>query len=131
MRLGVIKEFLESDLQPDVGKALEEALRTLQQLGAEQVELSLPLIDKATAAYYVISLAEASSNLARYDGVRYGYRAQEYGDIHDMMARSRAQGFGNEVIRRILARSEEHTSELQSRGHLVCRPLLEKKKTRS
>lgn len=103
MRIGVIKEFLESDLQPDVSKALEEALRTLQQLGAEQVELSLPLIDKATAAYYVISLAEASSNLARYDGVRYGYRAQEYGDIHDMMARSRAQGFGNEVIRRILA----------------------------
>jgi len=103
LRIGVIKEFLNDTLNADVARSLDEALRTLEQLGAERVEVSLPLIDKATAAYYVISPAEASSNLARYDGVRFGHRAEQYGDIHDMMARSRAEGFGTEVKRRLLA----------------------------
>ena len=103
LRIGLIKEFLENDLEPEVAKSLEEALQTLEKLGAERVEVSLPLIDMATAAYYVISPAEASSNLSRFDGVRFGHRAQDYSDIHEMMSRSRSEGFGPEVKRRILA----------------------------
>ncbi len=103
LRIGIIKEFLEDDLQPEVAKSLQEALQTLEQLGAVRVDVSLPLIDMATAAYYVISPAEASSNLARFDGVRFGHRAQQYNDIHEMIARSRSEGFGTEVKRRILA----------------------------
>jgi len=103
LRIGLIKEFDWQALDPQIAQALEQALATLEQLGAQRVEVSIPLSDKASAAYYIISPAEASSNLARFDGVRYGHRTQDYQDIHDMMARSRAEGFGTEVIRRILA----------------------------
>src|SRR5690625_1262273 len=103
LRIGIIKEFLENDLQPEVVKSLDEALQTLEKLGAERVEVSLPLIDMATAAYYVISPAEASSNLSRFDGVRFGHRTEHYQDLHEMTARSRSEGFGPEVKRRILA----------------------------
>lgn len=103
LRIGIIKEFLENDLEPEVAQSLQEALQTLEKLGAVQVEVSLPLIDMATAAYYVISPAEASSNLSRFDGVRFGHRADDYNDIHEMIARSRSEGFGTEVKRRILA----------------------------
>ena len=82
--------------------AIDAALAEYRKLGAETVEVSLPSIGQSVAAYYVIAPAEASSNLSRFDGVRYGYRATEYSDLNDMYAKSRAQGFGEEVKRRIL-----------------------------
>jgi aspartyl-tRNA(Asn)/glutamyl-tRNA(Gln) amidotransferase subunit A len=86
----------------DVRAAVEAALATFRTLGAVTVEVSLPRSGMAVPAYYVIAPAEASSNLSRYDGVRYGYRAPEYGNLDDMYAKTRAQGFGAEVKRRIL-----------------------------
>src|SRR5690625_1013658 len=103
LRIGVIKEFLNDTLNADVARSLDVALSTIDQLGAERDEVSLPIIHQSKKGYYVISPAEASSKLARYDGVRFGHRAEQYGDIHDMMARSRAEGFGTEVKRRLLA----------------------------
>jgi aspartyl-tRNA(Asn)/glutamyl-tRNA(Gln) amidotransferase subunit A len=81
---------------------VEAAIAEYRQLGAETVAVSLPSMGLSVAAYYVIAPAEASSNLARFDGVRYGYRAPEYHDLNDMYCKSRAQGFGAEVKRRIL-----------------------------
>ena len=82
--------------------AIDAALGEYRKLGAETIEVSLPSIGQSVSAYYVIAPAEASSNLSRFDGVRYGYRASEYSDLNDMYAKSRAQGFGEEVKRRIL-----------------------------
>lgn len=82
--------------------AVEAALAQFEQLGAVRVPVSLPRTELAIPAYYVIAPAEASSNLARYDGVRYGHRAAQYGDLNEMISRSRAEGFGDEVKRRIL-----------------------------
>ena len=81
---------------------VQDAIAEYRKLGAETVEISLPNMQHGVAAYYVIAPAEASSNLSRFDGVRYGYRAPEYGDLADMYQKSRAQGFGAEVKRRIL-----------------------------
>jgi aspartyl-tRNA(Asn)/glutamyl-tRNA(Gln) amidotransferase subunit A len=102
LRIGLPKEFFGAGMDPDVRAAVEAALDEYRKLGATTVEVSLPNSGLSVPAYYVIAPAEASSNLSRFDGVRYGYRAAEYGDLNDMYAKSRAQGFGAEVKRRIL-----------------------------
>jgi aspartyl-tRNA(Asn)/glutamyl-tRNA(Gln) amidotransferase subunit A len=102
LKIGVPKEFFGEGLNPDVQKVIEEALRYYEKLGAEIVNISLPNNHLAIPAYYVIAPAEASSNLSRYDGVRYGYRTKEYDDLMDMYFKTRQEGFGDEVKRRIL-----------------------------
>jgi aspartyl-tRNA(Asn)/glutamyl-tRNA(Gln) amidotransferase subunit A len=102
VRIGVPKEFFGDGLAADVAHAVDSAIMQFEKLGATRVEISLPRTSLAIPAYYVIAPAEASSNLSRFDGVRYGHRAAEYKDLADMIARSRAEGFGAEVKRRIL-----------------------------
>ncbi len=102
LRIGVPKEYFGAGLDADVAAAVEAALAEFEKLGAKRVAVSLPNSSLSVPAYYVIAPAEASSNLSRYDGVRYGHRAAEYGDLSDMYRKSRAQGFGAEVKRRIL-----------------------------
>ena len=102
LRIGLPKEFFGEGLAPDVGRAIEAAVAQFQSLGCEVVEVRLPQTRLSIPAYYVLAPAEASSNLARFDGVRYGYRAPEYGDLREMYMKTRAQGFGGEVKRRIL-----------------------------
>jgi aspartyl-tRNA(Asn)/glutamyl-tRNA(Gln) amidotransferase subunit A len=102
LRIGVPEEFFNEGLADNVAQAVENALKTCESLGARRVGISLPRTRLSIPAYYVIAPAEASSNLSRYDGVRYGHRAQTYTDLADMTSRSRAEGFGPEVRRRIL-----------------------------
>jgi aspartyl-tRNA(Asn)/glutamyl-tRNA(Gln) amidotransferase subunit A len=102
VRLGLPKEFFGAGMDDDVRAAVDSGVGELARLGATPVEVALPASALAIPAYYVIAPAEASSNLSRYDGVRYGYRAPEYADLLDMYCKSRAQGFGAEVRRRIL-----------------------------
>ncbi|MBP8267679.1 MAG: Asp-tRNA(Asn)/Glu-tRNA(Gln) amidotransferase subunit GatA, partial [Zoogloea sp.] len=102
LRIGLPKEFFAEGMSDDVRVAVEAALAEYRKLGATTVEVSLPNARLAIPAYYVIAPAEASSNLSRFDGVRYGHRAAEYGDLNDMYCKSRAEGFGAEVQRRIL-----------------------------
>jgi aspartyl-tRNA(Asn)/glutamyl-tRNA(Gln) amidotransferase subunit A len=102
LRIGLPKQYFGAGLGADVGEAVEAALEELRKLGATTREIDLPSSDLAVPAYYVIAPAEASSNLSRFDGVRYGHRAEQYGDLIDMYCRSRAEGFGAEVKRRIL-----------------------------
>ena len=102
VRIGVPKEFFEDALNPDVQKVVQEALTQYEKLGAKIINISLPNNFLAIPAYYVIAPAEASSNLSRYDGVRYGYRTKEYDDLMDMYFKTRQEGFGDEVKRRIL-----------------------------
>jgi len=102
LRIGVPKEFFEKGLDGSVQKVIEAALMSYKKMGAELVDISLPNTHLAIPVYYVIAPAEASSNLSRYDGVRYGYRAKEYNDLMDMYFKTRQEGFGEEVKRRIL-----------------------------
>jgi len=102
LRIGLPKEFFGPGMADDVRAAVDAALEAYRKLGATTVEVSLPNAQLAIPAYYVIAPAEASSNLSRFDGVRYGHRAAEYTDLADMYAKSRAEGFGAEVKRRIL-----------------------------
>ncbi|MCZ4328457.1 Asp-tRNA(Asn)/Glu-tRNA(Gln) amidotransferase subunit GatA [Castellaniella denitrificans] len=102
LRIGVPREFFNEGLSPEVGAAVETALKAFESLGAVRVDVSLPRTRLSIPAYYVIAPAEASSNLSRYDGVRYGHRAAVYTDLADMTSRSRSEGFGDEVRRRIL-----------------------------
>jgi aspartyl-tRNA(Asn)/glutamyl-tRNA(Gln) amidotransferase subunit A len=102
MRIGLPREYFGEGMDADVRAAVEGAIAVLRTLGATAVEVGLPNSALSVPAYYVIAPAEASSNLARFDGVRYGYRAPEYGDLADMYCKTRAQGFGTEVKRRIL-----------------------------
>ncbi|HZR69410.1 MAG TPA: Asp-tRNA(Asn)/Glu-tRNA(Gln) amidotransferase subunit GatA [Burkholderiales bacterium] len=102
LRIGVCREHFGAGLAGEVGAAVEAAIAGLERLGARRVEIELPNNRLSLPAYYVIAPAEASSNLSRYDGVRYGYRAKEYADLLDMYRKTRAQGFGAEVKRRIL-----------------------------
>ena len=102
LRIGLPREFFAEGLSADVAQAVEAALVEYRRLGAKTVEVSLPNMKLSVPAYYVIAPAEASSNLSRFDGVRYGHRAPQYGDLIDMYCKSRAQGFGAEVKRRIL-----------------------------
>ena len=102
LRLGVPKEYLGQGLSSEVAAAVENVLALFRENGAEVREISLPHTEYAVAAYYIIAPAEASSNLMRYDGVKYGFRAREYGDLLEMYRESRSQGFGPEVKRRIM-----------------------------
>lgn len=102
VRIGLPKEFFGEGLDPAVGKLIEAAIKEYEKMGAKIVEISLPNSGLSVPAYYVIAPAECSSNLARYDGVRYGYRCENPKDLEDMYKRSRSEGFGSEVKRRIM-----------------------------
>uniref|UniRef100_UPI0025F833C3 Asp-tRNA(Asn)/Glu-tRNA(Gln) amidotransferase subunit GatA n=1 Tax=Sulfurivirga sp. TaxID=2614236 RepID=UPI0025F833C3 len=102
LRVGLPKEYFGDGLDEGVARAVQAAVAELEKLGAEIVEVSLPNTELAVPAYYVLAPAEASSNLARYDGVRYGHRCEDPKDLKDMYRRSRAEGFGEEVKRRIM-----------------------------
>jgi aspartyl-tRNA(Asn)/glutamyl-tRNA(Gln) amidotransferase subunit A len=102
MRIGIPSEYFGEGIEQGVKERVEEAIKTLESLGAVCEEVSLPHTEYALPAYYIISSAEASSNLARYDGIRYGRRAEDYSDITDMFVRTRSEGFGQEVKRRIM-----------------------------
>lgn len=102
LRIGLPKEYFVKEVDRDVARAVEAALGEYRRLGATAVEVSLPATRLSVPVYYVLAPAEASSNLSRFDGVRYGYRAPAYADLDDMYRKTRAQGFGAEVQRRIL-----------------------------
>jgi aspartyl-tRNA(Asn)/glutamyl-tRNA(Gln) amidotransferase subunit A len=102
LTIGVAREYFTEGLDAEVGAAVRAALKVYEGLGATVKEISLPHSPYAIATYYLVATAEASSNLARYDGVHYGYRAPEHGDLIDMYCRSRGEAFGKEVQRRIM-----------------------------
>lgn len=102
LKIGVIKELMGDGISSDVKNAIENSIKTYEKMGASIKEVSLPLIDHSIGVYYIVATAEASSNLARFDGVRYGYRAQNPENLLDMYCKTRAQGFGPEVKRRIM-----------------------------
>ncbi len=102
LKVGVIKELMAEGIADDVKQSVENAIKTYEKLGAEIKEISLPLLKHSIGVYYIVATAEASSNLARFDGVRYGYRAQNCENLLDMYCKTRAQGFGPEVKRRIM-----------------------------
>lgn len=102
LRVGVVREWFGEGLDADVERSVREAIEIYRRLGATIKEVSLPHSKYGVAAYYIVAPSEASSNLARYDGVHYGHRAREFDDMIDMYSRSRAEGFGAEVKRRIM-----------------------------
>jgi len=102
LKIGVPKEFFSEGLDAEVEKIIEQGISEYKKLGAEIVEISLPNNHLSIPVYYVIAPAEASSNLSRYDGVRYGYRTKDYDDLMDMYCKTREEGFGDEVKRRIM-----------------------------
>ncbi len=102
LRIGIPKEFFGEGLAPDVRLAIDAALQTLKDQGAQLVPISLPRTELAIPVYYIIAPAEASSNLSRFDGVKFGHRAEQYTDLLDMYKKSRSEGFGKEVKRRIM-----------------------------
>jgi aspartyl-tRNA(Asn)/glutamyl-tRNA(Gln) amidotransferase subunit A len=102
MRIGVPKEFFIEGLDEEIAATIKESIRCFEGLGAIVEEISLPAAGDGLSAYYVISSAEASSNLARYDGIRYGYRAKDYSNIDELIEKSRSEAFGTEVKRRIM-----------------------------
>ena len=102
LRIGVVEEYFGAGLDEEVSRAVREAVKQLEDLGAEVRPVSLPHSRYAIAAYYLIACSEASSNLARYDGIHYGHRAAEFQDLADLYSQSRAEGFGAEVRRRIM-----------------------------
>ncbi|MZP30815.1 Asp-tRNA(Asn)/Glu-tRNA(Gln) amidotransferase subunit GatA [Heliobacterium undosum] len=101
-RVGLPKEYFGDGMDPEVKEVIEKAVKTIESLGAEVAECSLPHTEYALPVYYLIAPAEASSNLARYDGVRYGYRSESADDLITMFKKTRAEGFGDEVKRRIM-----------------------------
>ncbi|HKM14330.1 MAG TPA: Asp-tRNA(Asn)/Glu-tRNA(Gln) amidotransferase subunit GatA [Marinospirillum sp.] len=102
MTFGLPKEYFAEDLNPQMAERIQAAIKELEKLGAKVKAISLPLTRMAIPAYYVITPAEASSNLSRFDGVRYGYRCEDPKDLEDLYKRSRSEAFGHEVKRRIL-----------------------------
>jgi aspartyl-tRNA(Asn)/glutamyl-tRNA(Gln) amidotransferase subunit A len=102
LRIGVPKEFFGDGLSTDVRTAVDAALQQYESLGATLVPIDLPRTELSIPVYYIIAPAEASSNLSRFDGVKFGHRAAQYGDLADMYKKTRAQGFGDEVKRRIM-----------------------------
>jgi aspartyl-tRNA(Asn)/glutamyl-tRNA(Gln) amidotransferase subunit A len=102
LKVGVAKEYFGEGLDAEVRSAVEAAIQKLAQLGCEVIPVSLPHTEYAIPTYYIVATAEASSNLARYDGVRYGYRAENVRTLSDMYRRTRDQGFGSEVKRRVM-----------------------------
>jgi len=102
LRIGIPKEYFIEGIDPEVEARVRGAIRAMEEAGAEIVDISLPHTEYAVATYYIIATAEASSNLARYDGVRYGYRDESAASLRDMYEKTRSEGFGTEVKRRIL-----------------------------
>ena len=102
MKIGVPEEFFGEGLDPEIKAAVEKSIETLKENGAEVEMFSLPIIKDGLAAYYIMSSAEASTNLSRYDGIRYGYRPEKFDSVDDLMEMSRTEGFGPEVKRRIM-----------------------------
>mgnify|MGYP000360466620 FL=1 len=102
LKIGVPKEFFGEGINEEVKKSLKQAIETYKKLGAEVEEFSLDIAKYALATYYIIACAEASSNLGRFDGVRYGHRAEEYSNVKELITNSRTEGFGPEVKRRII-----------------------------
>ncbi len=102
MKIGVPKEFFGEGINPEVKKSLENPIEEYKKLGAIVEECSLDVSESSLAAYYIIACAEASSNLGRFDGIRYGYRAKDYKDLKELFVKSRTEGFGKEVKRRII-----------------------------
>src|SRR5262249_578151 len=102
LKIGVAKEYFGDGLDAEVRRATEDAIETLAKLGWEVIRVSVADREYAIAAYYIVATAEASSNLARFDGVRYGYRAKNARTLSDLYRRSRDEGFGAEVKRRIM-----------------------------
>jgi aspartyl-tRNA(Asn)/glutamyl-tRNA(Gln) amidotransferase subunit A len=102
LTIGLPKEYFSKDLNPEIERAMQQAVKELEKLGASVKEISLPHTGLSVPAYYVIAPAEASANLSRFDGVRYGYRCKNPVDLNDLYTRSRGEGFGEEVKRRIL-----------------------------
>jgi len=102
LKIGVPKEYFIEGIDPEVKDALDKALKIFEKLGAKVEEVSLPHTEYSLPTYYLIATAEASSNLARYDGVQYGYRAEDYKDLSSMYQKTRSEGFGSEVKRRIM-----------------------------
>src|SRR5207237_10316738 len=102
LRIGLLKEFFEQGLEAETEKRIREALAVYEKLGATLREVSLPNLPLSVPVYYVVAPAECSSNLARFDGVRFGHRCKEPRDLMDLYKRSRGEGFGAEVKRRIM-----------------------------
>lgn len=102
MKIGIPKEYFAEGLNPEIRGIIENGIEVLKKLGAEIKEISLPMSKYALAVYYILASSEASSNLARFDGIRYGYRANDFEDVVDLYVKSRSQGFGDEVKRRIM-----------------------------
>ena len=102
LRVGIPKEYFSSGVDAEVQKKVEESVQALVELGMEKVEVSLPHTDYAVATYYILACAEASTNLSRYDGVKYGYRSEKSSSLMDMYTNTREEGFGEEVKRRII-----------------------------
>jgi aspartyl-tRNA(Asn)/glutamyl-tRNA(Gln) amidotransferase subunit A len=101
-RIGLPRQYFDAGLSPEVEKIIRDALRVLENQGAKLIDIDLPNSELCVPCYYVIAPSEASSNLSRFDGVRYGYRSEKYEDLMDMYMRTRAEGFGDEVKRRIM-----------------------------
>lgn len=102
LKIAVPKEFFGKGLNSEIEKSVKDTMEKLRSMGAVVEEISLPITEEGLSAYYVISSAEASSNLSRYDGIRYGYRAKNYETVDELMEMSRSEGFGKEVKRRIM-----------------------------
>ena len=123
MKIGVPEEYIGEGVSEEAKNAVMEALKVLESLGAEWEEVSLPHSKYASPAYYFISSSEASSNLARFDGIRYGYRAEGVKDLEELYAQSRSEGFGEEVKRRILlgmyALGADHHEDLYMKSQKV------------
>ena len=102
LKIGLPKEYFAQSNSADVQTALQNVMDLLKAQGAEMVDVSLPQTELSIPAYYVLASAEASTNLSRYDGVRYGHRADKFGDLDEMYSNTRAEGFGSEVKRRIM-----------------------------
>ena len=101
MKIGIVKEYFDG-VRDDIRETLEKAIQVYRDLGAEILSFSMPEIQHGLPVYYILSCAEASSNLGRYDGIRYGYKTEHYNDIHEMICKTRSEGFGEEVKHRIL-----------------------------
>jgi aspartyl-tRNA(Asn)/glutamyl-tRNA(Gln) amidotransferase subunit A len=102
LKVGLLKEFFDKGLDPENERCVREALRVFESLGARLIEVSLPNLPLSVPVYYVVAPAECSSNLARFDGVRFGHRCEQPRDLHDLYRRSRGEGFGAEVKRRVM-----------------------------
>ncbi|HRU54735.1 MAG TPA: amidase family protein, partial [Candidatus Sumerlaeia bacterium] len=102
LRIGIPKEYFAEGIDPEVEQLVKNAIRQMESLGALPIEISLPHTEYAIPCYYICAMAEASSNLARYGGAHYGYRAKNAGNILEMYSKTRAEGFGTEVKRRIM-----------------------------